>query len=354
MKKIRTPLLIFAICIVICACLAIALAFFASDSQKKIKYAPEDGYAFQQLYENEDLGDYDLVEVGIGSLDYLDTTLVYADTDVQDVDRSALEQGIINASFLSGPGGTVPHFVGFAQIDHIDEPQGSITVSGYGPTIEKALEAKQLTLETGKGYLSRGEALLSDVSEGDLVAVEFMLPQDSDPYFGFIWATDDQKNIRLIDHPETYTKTPSSSALPNNDISINAEKIYSLDEAHSISVGYITNVDPSLFEEGVLDSLALEVPQQIILYSYATVDSVSDKTATFSRFGSNFREIIGADSLELLINSSDEHLFNGEATLPQIAEGNTVVLSVVLGFDSSDVSTGYVWLVDEQGAVIPQ
>ena len=152
----------------------------------RTKFAPEDGYQFQQLYENDDLPNYDRVEVGVGSLDFIDTSLVYTNTNIEDIDTQDLEQGIIDASTKVGAFSNAISFDGFAQIDAIDTNSQTITVSHFGPTIENALNSKELTLEIGQTALSEGEAVFNDVAVGDKVAISFYFPQENDPLFGFM------------------------------------------------------------------------------------------------------------------------------------------------------------------------
>lgn len=114
----------------------------------RTKFAPEDGYQFQQLYESEDLPNYDRVEVGVGSLDFIDTSLIYADTTIEKVNAQDLEQGIIDATLANGPQNL--YVKGFAQVDVLNASSDTITVSGFGPTIKQAFEVDQLTFEVGQ------------------------------------------------------------------------------------------------------------------------------------------------------------------------------------------------------------
>lgn len=114
----------------------------------RTKFAPEDGYQFQQLYESEDLPNYDRVEVGVGSLDFIDTSLMYADTTIEKVNAQDLEQGIIDATLANGPQNL--YVKGFAQVDVLNASSDTITVSGFGPTIKQAFEVDQLTFEVGQ------------------------------------------------------------------------------------------------------------------------------------------------------------------------------------------------------------
>lgn len=317
-------------------------------NEPQIKYAPDDGYQFQQLFENDDLANYDQVEVGIGSLDYIDTSLVYADTSIENIDTQNLKQGIVDASIYVGPHSGKISFYGSAQITAIDESTNTITVSDYGPTLKNALERDQLTIEVGQEWLSRGQALLSDLTIGETVVVEFAMPQDNDPLFGYVWATDLDGNVKLIDHPESYT-FPENPFTPSTSITIEEADLTTFDEAHRISGVSVSEVDPTLYEDGILDAFFLDVPKQIVLYCYARVSSVSDKTATFDSLGTNIVNATSLTSVELLIPTRSEHLFDGEATLSQVKPGDTVVLQLVLGYGENTLTSGNIWLVDESG-----
>lgn len=317
-------------------------------NEPKIKYAPEDGYQFQQLFENDDLANYDQVEVGIGSLDYIDTSLVYADTSIENIDTQNLKQGIVDATIYVGPHSGKISFYGSAQITAIDESTNTITVSDYGPTLENALERDQLTIEVGQEWLSRGEALLSDSTIGETVVVEFTMPQDNDPLSGYVWATDSDGKVKLIDHPESYT-FPENSFTPSTSITIEEADLTTFDEAHRIFGVSVSEVDPTLYKDGILDTFFLDGPKQIILYCYARVSSVSDKTATFDSLGTNIVNATGLTSVELLIPTRSEHLFDGEVTLSQVKPGDTVVLQLVLGYGENTLTSGNIWLVDEPG-----
>ena len=161
----------------------------------RTKFTPEDGYQFQQLYENDDLPNYDRVEVGVGSLNFIDTSLVYTNTNIEDIDTQDLEQGIIDATLVNGPQNL--YVKDFAQVDVLNAGSDTITVSGFGPTIEQAFEADQLTFEVGQEWLSKGEAVLIDIKIGDTIAIELDIPQDNDALFGHIWATNENSTIKL-------------------------------------------------------------------------------------------------------------------------------------------------------------
>lgn len=311
-----------------------------------IKFAPENGYRFQQLFESDDLMNYKQVEVGIGSLDFIDTSLVHSNTKIEDIPIEDLKIGIINASLKVGSGSGAIELMGFAQLDAIDTKANTITVSGYGPTIKDALVQDRLTLEVGQEFLSRGEALFSDVEVGDTVAIDISLPQENDPLFGYMWATDSNGQVKLIDHPESYV-FPEDPFIPSNNTTIQKEDLAVFDDAHRIYVVDVSEVDPELYKDGILDTFPLDGPQQIILYGYAHVDFVTNKTAMFSSLGSNIEKATGFSSLELLLPTSSDHLFYGEATLSQIKPGDTVLLQLVLSFGKNNPSSGNIWLVNE-------
>ena len=292
----------------------------------RTKFAPEDGYQFQQLYENDDLPNYDRVEVGVGSLDFIDTSLVYTNTNIEDIDTQDLEQGIIDATLVNGPQNL--YVKGFAQVDVLNASSNTITVSGFGPTIGQAFEADQL-------------------------AIGLDIPQDNDALFGHIWATNENSTIKLIDHPESYT-FPKDPFVPTANTTINEADLATFDDKHRINGVSLNEVDPTLFEAGILDAFALDGPQQVILYSYAHVDSASDKTAAFSSLGANIEKATGLSTIEVLIPTDNEHLFDGETTLSQIKAGDTVVIQLVLGYGENTLSGANVWLVDESGKVITQ
>lgn len=159
--------------------------------------------------------------------------------------------------------------------------------------------------------------------------------------------------MELIEHPETFPE-PLDSSLPENKTTIEEKDLNVFDEAHRIEGVQIEKVNPTLLKGGVLDAFALEGPQQIILYSYAHVDSVSDKTAAFSSLGANIEKATGLSTIEVLIPTDNEHLFDGETTLSQIKAGDTVVIQLVLGYGENTLSGANVWLVDESGKVITQ
>lgn len=190
--------------------ITLVIALLTCSGCTTTKFAPEDGYQFQQLFESDDLNNYNQVEVGIGTLDFIDTSLVYTDTKIEDIPASDLEQGIIDASHKVGPGSSKINLIGFAQLDAIDAKTNTITVSEFGSTIENAFEQNSLTLEVGQDWLSCGEAILSDVKVGDTIAINIGIPQENDPLFGYMWATDNDGQVKLIDHPETYTSPEES------------------------------------------------------------------------------------------------------------------------------------------------
>ena len=289
---------------------------------------------------------YKQVEVGIGSLDFIDTSLVHSNTKIEDIPIEDLKIGIINASLKVGSGSGAIELMGFAQLDAIDTKANTITVSGYGPTIKDALVQDRLTLEVGQEFLSRGEALFSDVEVGDTVAIDISLPQENDPLFGYMWATDSNGQVKLIDHPESYV-FPEDPFIPSNNTTIQKEDLAVFDDAHRIYVVDVSEVDPELYKDGILDTFPLDGPQQIILYGYAHVDFVTNKTAMFSSLGSNIEKATGFSSLELLLPTSSDHLFYGEATLSQIKPGDTVLLQLVLSFGKNNPSSGNIWLVNE-------
>ena len=159
--------------------------------------------------------------------------------------------------------------------------------------------------------------------------------------------------MELIEHPETFPE-PLDSSLPENKTTIEEKDLNVFDEAHRIEGVQIEKVNPTLLKGGVLDAFALEGPQQIILYSYAHVDSINDKTATFSSLGTSIERATGLSEIEVLLPTSNEHLFDGEATLSQIKTGDTVVIQLVLGYGENTLSSANVWLVDESGKAIVQ
>lgn len=115
------------------------------------------------------------------------------------------------ASLISGPNSSSVAFRGLAKVYEIDEDRETISVSNYGETIQRALNYKKTTtLEVGQTALSRGEATFDDIEVDDIVAIEFRMPQDSEPLYGFMWATDNDGQVKLIDHPETYTSPEES------------------------------------------------------------------------------------------------------------------------------------------------
>lgn len=242
---------------------------------------------------------------------------------------------------------------GFAQVDVLNTSSNTITVSGFGPTIEQAFEADQLTFEVGQEWLSRGEAVLSDIKIGDTITIGLDIPQDNDALFGHIWATNENSTIKLIDHPESYT-FPKDPFVPTANTTINEADLATFDDKHRINGVSLNEVDPTLFEAGILDAFALDGPQQVILYSYAHVDSASDKTAAFSSLGANIEKATGLSTIEVLIPTDNEHLFDGETTLSQIKAGDTVVIQLVLSYGENTLSGANVWLVDESGKVITQ
>lgn len=311
-----------------------------------IKFAPKNGYRFQQLFESDDLTNYDQVEVGIGSLDFIDTSLVYSNTKIDDIPIDDLKEGIIDASLKVGSGSGAITLMGFAQLDAIDTDTDTITVSEYGPIIKDAFEQDKLTLKIGQEYLSRGEALFSDVKAGNTILIAINVPQENDPLFGYMWATDSNGQVKLIDHPESYV-FPEDPFIPSNNTTIQEEDLAVFDDAHRIYAVDVSKVDPELYKDGILDTFPLDGPQQIILYGYAHVEFVTNKTAMFSSLGSNIEKATGFSSLELLLPTSSDHLFYGEATLSQIRPGDTVLLQLVLSFGKNNPSSGNVWLVNE-------
>lgn len=80
--------------------ITLVIALLTCSGCTTTKFAPEDGYRFQQLFENDDLGNYNQVEVGIDALDFIDTSLIYADTKIEDIPASDLKQGIIGKSYI--------------------------------------------------------------------------------------------------------------------------------------------------------------------------------------------------------------------------------------------------------------
>lgn len=352
-----------SLCLVLCLSLTVFLSACSTENDSSdlgeisenshTKFAPKGGYQFQQLFESDDLSNYDQVEVGVGSLDFIDTSLVYANTNIEDIDTQSLEQGVIDASAKIGAYSGSISFVGFAQIDSIDVSSRTITVSHFGSTIENALNSRGLTLEIGQTALSEGQAIFSDVAVGDKIAISFYFPQENNPLFGFMWATTENGRVRLIEHPETFPETADSS-LPENKTTIEENDLDSFDEAHRIEGVQIEKINLTLLKDGILDAFALDGPQQIILYSYANVESTTDKTATFNSLGANIKKTTGLSEIKVLIPTSNEHLFDGEATLSQIKPGDTVVIQLVLGYGENTLSSANVWLVDESNKVITQ
>ena len=168
-----------------------------------------------------------------------------------------------------------------------------------------------------------------------------------------MWATTENGRVRLIEHPETFPETADSS-LPENKTTIEENDLDSFDEAHRIEGVQIEKINLTLLKDGILDAFALDGPQQIILYSYANVESTTDKTATFNSLGANIKKTTGLSEIKVLIPTSNEHLFDGEATLSQIKPGDTVVIQLVLGYGENTLSSANVWLVDESNKVITQ
>ena len=144
-------------------------------------------------------------------------------------------------------------------------------MSHFGSTIENALNSKELTLTIGQTALSEGQAVFSDVAVGNKIAISFYFPQENDPLFGFMWATTEDGKVKLIEHPETFPETADSS-FPKNKTTIEENDLDSFDEAHRIEGVQIEKINPALLKDGILDTFALDGPQQIILYSYANVD----------------------------------------------------------------------------------
>lgn len=81
-------------------------------------------------------------------MDFIDTSLIYADTTIEKVNAQDLEQGIIDATLANGPQNL--YVKGFAQVDVLNASSDTITVSGFGPTIKQAFEVDQLTFEVGQ------------------------------------------------------------------------------------------------------------------------------------------------------------------------------------------------------------
>lgn len=331
----------------------------SSLKEQKVLYTTNPNDPFEQLFDNNinHLEDYDLVEVGIGSLDFIDTSLVYSNAQIQDIDQSALDQGTINACTVSGPGSGIIQLCGFAKLDAKDPAANTITISEYGPNIEKATNSDHLTLSMAKRPFVLGEASFDDVSVDNRIAFTFDVSNDGGFSNGAIWATDGNKAIRLIDHQNTFSnhsQSQTDSTLPLNRIFVNKENLKTFDEAHTINGVKVEDVNPSLFREGIFDSSAFDGPQQVILYGYAHVDSISDNTVTVSDFGSNIKAIIKVDSLDLIIPDKSDHLFDGETTVTQLKANDDVVIQLVLGLGGNNLSSGNVWLTDAHGNVALQ
>lgn len=157
--------------------------------ESRIKYADEGENEFQQLFETNDLSEYDQVEVGIGSLDCLDTSLVYVDASIQDIAASDLEQGVIGISHSSGSdGSSYLSFIGYGRVDDINQTDGTVRLSHYGSTITNAVESEEITLKLtrSRSFGASGKAHLDDLKPNEMVAFEFKYPQETNTPAGAI------------------------------------------------------------------------------------------------------------------------------------------------------------------------